>query len=100
MITFSRRLDRRPYMRARPIARIEIGIAASMTWPTFSPEYAEAAVKIAHRKRPHQTERAVASGGAEVAGTTGRYVSPGASGRYAFSGRDLVSDASIGPPSQ
>jgi hypothetical protein len=38
MITFSRRLERRRYTRASPIARIEIGIAASMTWPTLRPE--------------------------------------------------------------
>ena len=38
MITFSSRLVRRPYIRASPIAKIEIGIAASIPCPTFSPE--------------------------------------------------------------
>jgi len=70
-----------------------------MTCPTLRPEYAEAGVKIAQRKRPHATDRGVDSGSEAAGGTTGRYVSPGASARYAFSGRDLVSDASIGPPS-
>ncbi len=42
-----------------------------MTWPTFRPEYAEAAVKIAHRKSPHSTERQVVSGRFAEAGTTG-----------------------------
>ena len=37
-ITFSSRLERRAYTRARPIVRIEIGIAASITCPTFRPE--------------------------------------------------------------
>ena len=36
MITFSSRVDRRGKRRDRPMARIEIGIAASMPWPTFS----------------------------------------------------------------
>jgi hypothetical protein len=38
MITFSSRLDRRAYRRASPMARMEMGMAASITWPTFSPE--------------------------------------------------------------
>ena len=38
MITFSSRLERRLYTRARPMARIEMGIAASIPWPTFSAE--------------------------------------------------------------
>jgi hypothetical protein len=42
-----------------------------MTWPTFRPEYAEAAVKRAQRKSPHSTERQVVSGTFAVAGTTG-----------------------------
>jgi hypothetical protein len=52
-----------------------------MTCPTFNPEYADAAVKTAQRKRPHTTERHVDSGRLAEAGTTGRYVSPGARGR-------------------
>ena len=67
-------------MRARPIARIEIGIAASMTWPTFRPEYAEATVKTTQKKRPQKSDRPVTSGGVFSAGTSGAYVSPGASG--------------------
>ncbi len=37
-MTFSSRVDRRLYARARPMARMEIGMAASITWPTFRPE--------------------------------------------------------------
>ncbi len=59
------------------MARIEIGIAASITCPTFSPEYAEATVKMTHRNRPQPIERAVASGRDADGGTTGLYVSPG-----------------------
>src|SRR5580765_4142797 len=77
-----------------------MGIAASMTWPTFRPEYADAAVKIAQRKRPQITERGDASGRFAEGGTTGRYASPGPSCRYAFSGRDFVSDVSIAAPAQ
>ncbi len=38
MITFSSTLERRRKTRARPMARMEIGIAASITCPTLSPE--------------------------------------------------------------
>ena len=51
-----------------------------MTCPTLRPEYAEAIVKTTQKKRPHATERHVASGGDWTAGTTGAYVSPGLSG--------------------
>ena len=44
-------------MRARPIARIEIGIAASITCPTFSPEYADATVKMTQKRSPQTSER-------------------------------------------
>ena len=37
-MTFSSSVERRRYTRASPIARIEIGMAASITWPTFKPE--------------------------------------------------------------
>src|SRR4051812_5141159 len=69
-----------------------------MTCPTFRPEYADAAVKMTQRKRPQITERGVASGRFAEGGTTGRYASPASSWRYAFSGRDFVSDASIAAP--
>jgi len=77
MITFSSRLDRRAYSRASPIARIEIGIAGSITWPTFSPEYAAATVKITQNTTPQPTDRNVSSGSFASAPTTGRYTSPG-----------------------
>ncbi len=48
-----------------------MGMAASITWPTFRPEYAEATVKITHRNSPQPTERAVSSGNAAEAGTSG-----------------------------
>jgi hypothetical protein len=66
--------------RERPMARIEIGIDASITWPTLSPEYAEATVKITQSSTPQPTERPVTSSGAAVARTTGWYASPAASG--------------------
>jgi hypothetical protein len=64
MITFSSTVERRRYTRARPMARIEIGMAASITCPTFSPEYAEATVKMMQRKNPQRMARHVVSGGA------------------------------------
>ena len=38
MMTFSSSEVRRLKMRARPMARMEMGMAASIPWPTFSPE--------------------------------------------------------------
>ncbi len=38
MITFSSSEERRLYTRARPMARMEMGIAASIPWPTFRVE--------------------------------------------------------------
>ena len=72
MITFSSSVDRRAYTRARPMAKIEIGIAASITCPTLRPEYAEATVKITHSSTPHSTDRQVVSGTDAPAGTMGR----------------------------
>ena len=37
-ITFSSSVERRRYTRASPIVRMEMGMAASITCPTFSPE--------------------------------------------------------------
>ena len=54
------------------MAKMEMGIAASITCPTFKPEYAEAMVKITHRKSPHPTDRGVSSGRTAAAGTSGR----------------------------
>ena len=71
MIMFSRTVERRGYMRARPMARMEIGIAASMPWPTFSVEYAEATVKITQNKTPQRTARSVISGTFVSVGTIG-----------------------------
>ena len=79
MMTFSRSVDRRRYTRARPIARIEIGIAASMTCPTFSPEYADATVKMTPKTTPQPIDRHVACGGSDAALTMGWYRWPGSS---------------------
>src|SRR5512147_22036 len=79
---------------------MEIGIAASITWPTFRPEYAEAMVKTTHSTSPQPTERNVVSGTRAAAGTTGRYSSPAASGTYAFAGSDFESGASMFPPAE
>ena len=54
-------------------------MAASITWPTFSPEYADATVKSTHRNSPHRTDRHVTSGTLTDGGTIGRYTSPGSS---------------------
>jgi hypothetical protein len=59
---------------------MEIGIAASITCPTLSPEYADATVKTTHSNSPHPTDRGVSSAGAVDAGTSGTYAVPGASG--------------------
>ena len=48
-----------------------MGIAASITCPTFSPEYAEAMVKTTHKKMPHPMERGVSSAIVSEAGTGG-----------------------------
>jgi hypothetical protein len=53
------------------MARIAIGIAASMTWPTFRPEYAEATVKITQKNSPQPIDTPVASGSFALAGTIG-----------------------------
>jgi hypothetical protein len=47
-------------------------------------------VNSTHSSSPHNTARVLASGGDTDGGTMGSYFSPGASGRYAFSG-SLVS---------
>ena len=46
-------------------------MAASITCPTFRPEYAEATVKMTQRNSPHPTERGVSSGTTSRAGTSG-----------------------------
>jgi len=71
MMTFSSTVERRRKRRARPMVRIEIGIADSITCPTLRPEYAEATVKIRQKKRPQPTERTVSSGITSRAGTRG-----------------------------
>ena len=48
-----------------------MGMADSITCPTFSPEYAEATVKTMHNNRPHATDLSVSSGRMVAAGTTG-----------------------------
>jgi len=53
------------------MARIEIGIAASITCPTFNPEYADAMVNSRHRNTPQPIDRGVSSGGACFAGMIG-----------------------------
>ena len=47
-------------------------MAASITCPTFSPEYADATVKMTQSSSPHNTERHVVSGTVEAGGTSGR----------------------------
>src|SRR5262245_10954469 len=71
MITFWRSGGSFETTRVRPIARMAIGIAASMTWPTLSPEYADAIVKITQKRRPQPIDTPVASGSAAFAGTIG-----------------------------
>src|SRR5450432_735809 len=73
---------------------MEMGIAASITCPTFRPEYAEATVNTTHRKTPHPIERGVSSSRFSEAATGGWYVSPGARGVYALPG-SLLGGAAI-----
>jgi hypothetical protein len=54
------------------MARMEMGIAASITCPTFKPEYAEAMVKITQSTTPHRIDRGVSSGTFASVRTTGR----------------------------
>ena len=42
-----------------------------MTWPTLSPEYADAIVKMTQKKRPQPIDTGVASGKLAFAGTIG-----------------------------
>ncbi len=56
MITFCPKAPSFLSAPVRPTAMIEIGIAASNTWPTFSPRYAAAALKIMAISRPMPTE--------------------------------------------
>ena len=53
-----------------------MGMAASMTCPTLSPEYAEATVKITQSETPQATDRNVVSGGVSCGRTIGSYCSP------------------------
>jgi hypothetical protein len=50
---------------------MEIGMAASITCPTFSPEYADATVKMTQSSSPHSIDRHVVSGIDDAAGTMG-----------------------------
>jgi hypothetical protein len=66
-------------------------MAASIPWPTFSPEYAEATEKITQSTTPQKIDLNVSSGSLAAAGMRGWKDSPGFSGRYAFSGREVGS---------
>ena len=68
IITFSSSVERRLNMRASPMVRIEMGIAASIPWPTFSAEYAEATEKITQNSTPQKTARSVSSASFECCG--------------------------------
>ena len=46
-------------------------MAASITCPTFSPEYADATVKMTQSSSPQSTDRHVVSGTAAAGGTIG-----------------------------
>ena len=48
-----------------------MGIAASIPWPTFRAEYAEATLKMMHSSVPQNTARQVTSGTLTVVGTSG-----------------------------
>jgi hypothetical protein len=65
-------------------------MAASITCPTFSPECADATVKIDTQKESPAHERAITSGRVLFGGMMGTYSVPGGSGLYAFSGSDGV----------
>ncbi len=78
---FSSTVDGRRAMAENPTARIAIGIAVSMPWPSLSAMNAAAAENNAVINTPSVTERALTSARTRSAGTSGSYVSPGASGR-------------------
>ena len=63
-----------------------IGIAASNTWPTFSPKYAAAALKMIAINIPQQTDHKFTSRGLLPLGIRGSYSSPVFNSRNAFSG--------------
>ena len=58
-----------------------MGMAASIPWPTFSPEYAEATEKITQSTTPQKIDRNVNSGSSTAAGMMGWKDSPGFNGR-------------------
>jgi hypothetical protein len=72
MFTFSRSVDLRARTAERPIARIAIGIADSMPWPSLSATYAAAAEKSMVIARPNTMERPETSGILLSGGTIGR----------------------------
>ena len=53
------------------MVRMEMGIAASITCPTFKPEYAEATVKITQNATPQTIDLSVNSGVFASAGMMG-----------------------------
>ncbi len=61
MMTFSSSVLLRAKRGAIPMARIEIGIAASIPWPTRRARKAAAIAKIAQKSNPIETERVVTS---------------------------------------
>ncbi len=57
-----------------------MGIADSITCPTFNPEYAEAIVKITQKNNPQPMDRPLSSANRSWARTIGWYFSPAFSG--------------------
>ena len=74
MLTFSRIVERRfsTGSAEKPIARIAIGMADSMPWPSFSATYATASENSHVIPNPKTTDRTETSGIGLPAGTIGR----------------------------
>jgi hypothetical protein len=77
------------------MVKMEIGIAASIPWPTFNAEYAEATEKTMQNNTPQKTARIVSSGRVTSAAMRGLYVSPFLRGLYAFSGSDCAAVSTV-----
>jgi hypothetical protein len=76
MLTFSSSVDARECRNLtakteKPTARIEIGIADSIPWPSFRAMYVAAAEKIIDQRKPWRIDRGVTSGISRCAGMTG-----------------------------
>jgi hypothetical protein len=76
MLTFSRSVEARDCRNLaanteKPTARMEMGMADSMPWPSFRAMYVAAAEKTIDHRNPWSIDRGVTSGISRSAGMTG-----------------------------